>query len=77
MLFWQFFIIIPFYISDFVSPDAPIELILSIGALTIILFQLPVNWLTKKIPTQQAILIGFVLATLMLADVVSYITSGS
>jgi proton-dependent oligopeptide transporter, POT family len=64
MLFWQFFIIIPFYISDFVSPDAPIELILSIGALTIILFQLPVNWLTKKIPTQQAILIGFVLATL-------------
>jgi proton-dependent oligopeptide transporter, POT family len=64
MLFWQFFIIIPFYISDFVSPDAPIELILAIGALTIILFQLPVNWLTKKLPTQQAILIGFILATL-------------
>ena len=62
VLFWQFFIIIPFFISDFISPDAPIELILSVGAWTIILLQIPVNRLTKNIPTQQAILIGFVFA---------------
>ncbi len=62
MLFWQFFIIVPFYVSDFISPDAPIELIISAGAWTIILLQLPINRLTKKIPTQTAILIGFILA---------------
>ncbi|MGK9476156.1 MFS transporter [Melioribacter sp. OK-6-Me] len=63
VLFWQFFIIIPFYISDFISLDTPIELILSTGAWTIILFQIPVNRLTKKISTQTAIVIGFVFAT--------------
>lgn len=64
VLFWQFFIIIPFYISDFISPDAPIELILSTGAWTIIIFQIPLNRLTKKIPTSTAIVIGFILASL-------------
>lgn len=63
MLFWQFFIIVPFYVSDYISPDAPVELIISAGAWTIILLQLPINRLTKKIPTQTAILIGFILAT--------------
>jgi proton-dependent oligopeptide transporter, POT family len=64
ILFWQFFIVIPFFISDFISPEAPIELILSTGAWTIIVLQIPVNWLTKKIPTQSAIVIGFIFAAL-------------
>jgi dipeptide/tripeptide permease len=64
VLFWQFFIIIPFYVADFISPEAPIELILSTGAWTIIIFQIPLNRITKKIPTSTAIVIGFVLATL-------------
>lgn len=63
VLFWQFFIVIPFYISDYISSQAPIELILSTGAWTIILFQIPVNRLTKNISTQKAIIIGFILAT--------------
>jgi len=49
VLFWQFFIIIPFYVIDFISPDAPIELLLSTGAWTIIIFQIPLNRLTNKI----------------------------
>ncbi len=64
VLFWQFFIIIPFYVTDFISHDAPIELLLSTGAWTIIIFQIPLNRLTKKIPTSTAIVIGFILATL-------------
>jgi proton-dependent oligopeptide transporter, POT family len=64
ILFWQFFIVIPFFISDFISPEAPIEIILSTGAWTIIVLQIPVNWLTKRVPTQSAIVIGFILATL-------------
>jgi MFS family permease len=64
VLFWQFFIILPFYITDFISPDAPIELLLSTGAWTIIIFQIPLNRLTKKISTSTAIVIGFALATI-------------
>ena len=64
VLFWQFFIIIPFYVIDFISPDAPIELLLSTGAWTIIIFQIPLNRLTNKIPTSTAIVIGFLLAML-------------
>lgn len=64
IVFWEFFIVIPFYISDYTSPEAPIELILSVGAWTIILFQIPINRLTKNIPTPTAIMIGFVFASL-------------
>lgn len=64
IIFWNFFIVIPFYISDYISPDAPIELILSVGAWTIIVFQIPINRLTKHIPTPTAIFIGFVFAAL-------------
>lgn len=64
IVFWEFFIVIPFYISDYVSPDAPIELILSVGAWTIILLQIPINRLTKNIPTDTAIMIGFVFAAI-------------
>lgn len=64
LIFWQFFIVIPFYINDFVSPDSPIELIISTGAWTILFFQIPINWLTKKISTSNAILIGFIMAAI-------------
>ncbi|MDP2366242.1 MAG: MFS transporter, partial [Ignavibacteria bacterium] len=64
IVFWEFFIVIPFYISDYISPEAPIELILSVGAWTIILFQIPINRFTKNIPTPNAIMIGFVFAAL-------------
>ena len=64
IVFWEFFIVIPFYISDFISPDAPIELVISVGAWTIILFQIPINRLTKNISTPTAILIGFIFAAL-------------
>lgn len=64
IVFWEFFIVIPFYVSDYISPEAPIELILSTGAWTIILLQIPINRFTKNIPTPTAIMIGFVFAGL-------------
>lgn len=64
IVFWEFFIVIPFYVSDYISPDAPIELLLSVGAWTIILLQIPINRFTKNIPTPTAIMIGFVFAAL-------------
>ncbi len=64
IVFWEFFIVVPFYISDYISPDAPIEIVLSVGAWTIILLQIPINRLTRKIPTPTAIMIGFIFAAL-------------
>lgn len=64
LVFWQEFIVLPFYVADYISKDAPVEIIISIGAWTIILFQIPVNRLTKHIPTHQAIVFGFILAAL-------------
>jgi len=66
IIFWQEFIIIPYYITDYISKDAPYEIIQSwAGAGAIILFQIPVNRLTKNIPTHQAILAGFFISSLI------------
>ncbi len=66
IIFWQEFIIIPYYITDFINPAAPYEIIQSwSGAGAIILLQIPINRLTKKIPTRQAILLGFALSSLI------------
>jgi dipeptide/tripeptide permease len=64
IVFWEFFIVLPFYVSDYISPEAPIELILSVGAWTIILLQIPINRFTKNISTPNAIMIGFLFAAL-------------
>jgi predicted MFS family arabinose efflux permease len=66
IIFWAEFIIIPYYVVDFISADAPYEFILSwSGAGAIILLQIPVNRLTKNLPTRQAILLGFAVSSLI------------
>lgn len=66
IIFWQEFIIVPYYITDYISADAPYEIVQSwAGAGAIILLQIPVNRLTKNIPTRKAILIGFAVSSLI------------
>lgn len=66
IIFWQEFIIIPYYITDFIGPETPYEIIQSwSGAGAIILLQIPLNRLTKNIPTRQAILMGFAISSLI------------
>lgn len=66
IIFWQEFIIIPYYVTDYINKDAPYEIIQSwAGAGAIILFQLPVNWLTKNLPARTAILAGFVVSSMI------------
>ena len=66
IIFWQEFIIIPYYITDFINKDAPYEIVQSwAGAGAIILFQIPVNWLTKHLPVRTAILVGFSVSSLI------------
>ena len=64
IMFWQIFVVIPFYITDFISPDAPFELVLSVGAWAIILLQLAVNRLTRHLSPRTAILTGFAVSSL-------------
>ena len=66
IIFWQEFIIIPYYITDFISQSAPYEIVQSwAGAGAIILLQIPVNRFTKNIPTRKALLIGFAMSSLI------------
>jgi POT family proton-dependent oligopeptide transporter len=64
IMFWQEFIVLPYYIVDFIDPHAPYELIQSWSAAgAIILLQIPVNYMTKHIPTRKALLIGFAISS--------------
>lgn len=66
IIFWQEFIIVPYYVTDFISNDAPYEIIQSwSGAGAIILLQIPINRLTKSLSTEKAILYGFALSSLI------------
>jgi MFS family permease len=66
IIFWQEFIIVPYYVTDYINRDAPYEILQSwAGAGAIILFQIPLNRLTKKIPTQTAIMLGFAVSSLI------------
>lgn len=65
IMFWQEFIVLPYYIIDFIDPNAPYEIIQSWSAAgAIILLQIPVNYLTKHIHTRTAILAGFAVSSL-------------
>jgi dipeptide/tripeptide permease len=66
IIFWQEFIIIPYYVTDFIDKNAPYEILQSwAGAGAIILLQIPVNRLTKHISARKAILIGFAFSSLI------------
>lgn len=66
IIFWQEYIILPYYITDFINKNAPYEIYQSwAGAGAIILLQIPINRLTKNLPTQKAILTGFIFSSLI------------
>jgi POT family proton-dependent oligopeptide transporter len=64
IMFWSgFYVVLPFFITDHIAADANFEWVISAGALGIFLLQVPVNSLTKKLSTNRAILIGFIVST--------------
>ncbi len=66
IIFWQEFIVIPYYITDFIGKNTPYEIIQSWGgAGAIILFQIPINRFTKNLSTEKAILTGFFISSLI------------
>ncbi|HVO76134.1 MAG TPA: MFS transporter [Ignavibacteriaceae bacterium] len=66
IIFWQEYIVIPYYITDYINAKAPYQIIQSWGgAGAIVFFQIPVNLLTKRFSTQSAILTGFAVSSLI------------
>jgi POT family proton-dependent oligopeptide transporter len=62
IMYWQVFILVPFYIRDFISKDAPFEIVESVGAWSIIFLQVLINRLTAKFAPINAITTGFALS---------------
>ena len=58
VVFWQQYITLPGFIHAYIDPHAPVELILVTDGLTVICLTLAVNFLTRKIPAVQAVILG-------------------
>ncbi len=63
IVFWQEFIALPLYVRGYVDPHAKIDLLLSIDPLTVIIFQIAVSYLTRKIPSLTAMTLGMLIAS--------------
>src|SRR5438552_1374185 len=58
IVFWQQYISLPGYIHAYINPQADVEIILVTDGLTVICLTLAVNFLTRKIPAFQAVILG-------------------
>lgn len=66
IIFWQEFIIVPYYVVDYIDVNYPYEILQSwAGAGAIILLQIPINRMTKNVKTPNAILLGFAMSSLI------------
>lgn len=64
VIFWQEFIALPLYIRRYVNPNFDVDLLLSVDPLTVILFQVAVTYLTRKIPSFTAMTLGILITSL-------------
>ncbi len=63
IIFWQEFIALPLFIRGYVAPNAKIDLLLSVDPATVILFQIAVSYLTRRIPTFTAMTVGILISS--------------
>jgi len=63
VVFWQQYISLPGYIHRYINSNADVELILVTDGLTVICLTLVVNFLTRKIPAFQAVILGTVITS--------------
>jgi len=64
IVFWQQYISLPGYIHNYINSNADAELILVTDGLTVICLTLAVNYLTRKIPAFQAVILGTLITSL-------------
>lgn len=61
IVYWQQFLILPLYITDYVDPNANTAMILITDPLVVITLTIGVNALTKRIPSFRAVVLGTLL----------------
>lgn len=64
VLFWQEFVSVPLFVRGFVNPNANVDALLSIDALTVICLQILVSYLTREIPTFAALTLGIFVSSI-------------
>jgi proton-dependent oligopeptide transporter, POT family len=64
VVFWQQYISLPGYIHGYINPHANVERILVTDGLTVICLTLAVNFVTRKIPSFQAVILGTLITSL-------------
>jgi proton-dependent oligopeptide transporter, POT family len=63
IVFWQQYISLPGYIHGYVNPHADVEMILVTDGLTVICLTLAINFVTRKIPAFQAVILGTLISS--------------
>jgi predicted MFS family arabinose efflux permease len=58
VVFWQQYTSLPGYIHGYINPNADVEIILVTDGVTVICLTLLVNFLIRKIPAFQAVILG-------------------
>ena len=63
IVFWQEFIALPLFLRGYVNPNANVDLLLTVDPATVILFQIVVSYLTRRVPAFTAMTIGILIAS--------------
>jgi dipeptide/tripeptide permease len=64
VVFWQQYISLPGYIHNYINPHADVEKILVTDGLVVICFTLGMNYLTRRVPALQAVIMGTLITSL-------------
>jgi POT family proton-dependent oligopeptide transporter len=64
VVFWQQYISLPGYLHGYINANADVEMILVTDGITVICLTLLVNFLIRKIPAFQAVILGTVITSL-------------
>ncbi len=64
VMFWQEFIALPLFIRGYVNPNADVDLLTTVDPLAVILFQILISYLTRKIRPFSAMIAGILIASL-------------
>jgi POT family proton-dependent oligopeptide transporter len=64
IVYWQQFISIPGYIHNYINPAADVEFILITAPLAVIFLTLIINYIIRKLPAFQAVILGTIVSSL-------------
>jgi dipeptide/tripeptide permease len=62
-VFWQEFIALPLYVTEYVDPSLSVEYLLTVDPLVVILFTIPVSYLTRKWKPFTAMTVGLLVSS--------------